>query len=54
LETVPILIFGEQIAETAIIHARREMRLAARIPSELSWEKNGLRPRSDGQSTNSI
>ena len=33
LETVPILIFGERVAETAIIHARREMQLAARIPS---------------------
>jgi lipopolysaccharide/colanic/teichoic acid biosynthesis glycosyltransferase len=35
LETVPLLIFGERIAETAIIHARREMQLAARVPRDM-------------------
>ena len=32
LETVPMLIFGERVTETAIIHARRDMQPAARIP----------------------
>jgi lipopolysaccharide/colanic/teichoic acid biosynthesis glycosyltransferase len=32
LETVPMLIFGERVTETAIIHARRDVQQAARIP----------------------
>ena len=32
LETVPMLIFGERVTETAIVHARRDMQLAAKIP----------------------
>jgi hypothetical protein len=32
LETVPMLIFGERVEETAIIHARQDIQLAARTP----------------------
>ena len=32
LATVPMLIFGERVAETAIIHARRDIQLAAKSP----------------------
>ena len=32
LATVPMLIFGERVTETAIIHARRDMQPAARNP----------------------
>ena len=35
LETVPMLIFGERVTETAIIHARRDMQPAARIPDDM-------------------
>jgi hypothetical protein len=35
LETVPMLIFGERVEETAIIHARRDVQLAARIPDDM-------------------
>ena len=33
LATVPMLIFGERVTETAIVHARRDMQPAAKIPS---------------------
>jgi lipopolysaccharide/colanic/teichoic acid biosynthesis glycosyltransferase len=33
LETVPILIFGERVTEAAVVHARRDMQRAAKIPS---------------------
>jgi lipopolysaccharide/colanic/teichoic acid biosynthesis glycosyltransferase len=36
LETVPLLIFGERIAEMAVTQARREMQLAARVQQEIS------------------
>ena len=35
LGTVPVLIFGERIAETAIVHARRDEQLADSIPGHL-------------------
>ena len=49
LGTVPILIFGERVAETAIVHARRDMQLAARFPSGLIQQEIqcGLRSRSE-------
>ena len=65
LETVPMLIFGERVTETAIVHARRDMQPAARIPERhdstrdqlilpisSSWPKSELRMRSDGQNRN--
>jgi hypothetical protein len=35
LETVPMLIFGERVTESAIIHARRDIQLAASIPGSM-------------------
>jgi lipopolysaccharide/colanic/teichoic acid biosynthesis glycosyltransferase len=39
LETVPMLIFGERVTETAIIHARRDMQPAARIPDGMMQQE---------------
>jgi lipopolysaccharide/colanic/teichoic acid biosynthesis glycosyltransferase len=38
-ETVPMLIFGEQVAERAINHARRDMQLAPKIPDGAIQQK---------------
>ncbi len=35
LKTVPMLIFGERVTEEAIVHARREMQLAARASGDI-------------------
>ena len=40
LGTVPILIFGERVAETAIVHARRETQLADGVPGRMMPEVN--------------
>jgi lipopolysaccharide/colanic/teichoic acid biosynthesis glycosyltransferase len=39
LGTVPVLVFGERIAETAIVHARRDELLADSIPGHLIQQK---------------
>jgi hypothetical protein len=38
LGTVPMLIFGERVAETAIVHARRDMQLAHSVPGIIQQE----------------
>jgi hypothetical protein len=38
LGTVPIVIFGEPLAETNIAHARRDAQLADDIPGRLTFE----------------
>ena len=35
LGTVPMLIFGERVTETAIVHARRDMQLAHNVPGRM-------------------
>jgi hypothetical protein len=54
LETVPMLIFGEQVTESAIIHARRDMEQGLGFRTACNKRSLGsapqqLRSRSDGQ-----